>query len=227
MLGETQDLKTSKRLIGRYKSEEELRDIFEADKLRKPARRKLLVFRIVDVNDSNAWFLVSFDIKEVVGKKTGIPRKATKEYTIIKEYALLNCLCGWIDNSTYICPEPSLADFVRKYTEYVEVYPVVPYDDKTVKTVKEYLKKTIDYVVTKLLSYLQRKVSMRGGKRREYVKLEHGRARAKVKEILKNLELTLKLTGDKVVKYVDLTPLLAAKNTLESKLREYEERTIK
>jgi hypothetical protein len=108
VLGFTEGL-SSRAIIGRYKSEEELRDIFLTDKLSKAAR-KLYVFEICRSGELHSClWVVSFDVKLV---RVRDPRRAggklyTKPshiYTELKE-AMLTYLCGHVDASTYICAE--------------------------------------------------------------------------------------------------------------------------
>jgi len=166
VLGGTSTIKSSRRIIGRYKDVTELRDVFEVTRLRKPARR-LLIFEVVDVIDDDTWYLISFDIKEVIGRKTGRPRVATKEYSIIKD-RMYWCLCGRIDNSSYVCPEDH-SDIPRRFTEYVEVWPVKPHDSRTLEVMREAVSKAVLYVNMQLLAMRTRL---------------HGKGRTKAKEML-------------------------------------------
>ena len=139
VLGRTAGLRSSRRIIGRYKSEEELRDVFEVSRLNRHARR-LLVFRVVEPGD-DAWHLVSFDIRGVVGRRSGRVRRATKEYSVIKQ-GMFWSLCGRIDNSTYICPCDT-SDIPRRYTDRVETWTVVPHDPKTLEEVRSSVESTV------------------------------------------------------------------------------------
>jgi len=174
VLGYTESVRTSKRIMGRYKSEEELRDVFKVSRLRKQARR-LLVFKVVDVIDEDTWYLISFDIKEVIGRKTGLPRKATKEYTIIKEGMFWN-LCGRIDNSTYICPK-DFSGIPRKFTDLVEVWPVKPYDDKTLDAMRNAVSEALLWVKLQLIMQ---------------AKKLHGKGKEKAKELVRRTETLMK-----------------------------------
>ena len=166
VLGGTSTIKSSRRIIGRYKDVTELRDVFEVTGLRKPARR-LLIFEVVDSPDDDTWYLISFDIKEVIGRKTGRPRAATKEYSIIKD-RMYWCLCGRIDNSTYVCPEDH-SDIPRKYTEYVEVWPVKPFNEETLEAMREAVSRAVLYVNMQLLAMRTRL---------------HGKGKSKAREML-------------------------------------------
>jgi len=178
VLGLTEKIKSSKRIIQRYKTEEELRDIFKVDRLRRVAR-KLLVFRVV--GEPAKWYLVSFDLKQVKKKKGGY-RIPTKEYSIIKDVAYWN-MCARVDNSTYVCPPDGVEEVetkIKEYTEYVEVYPVEPHDEKTTDYLMERLSETIMYIITQLLMQAE-KIEKTG----------HPRAIAKGIEMLKKLEKLL------------------------------------
>lgn len=89
-------------IIDRYKSPEELRDIFVVNRVKRSGL--LFVFRETSLRDPLGFQLVTFDLKTVSGKRSGRSRKPTAEYTIIKKY-LLSKLCARVDMSTYVCPE--------------------------------------------------------------------------------------------------------------------------
>jgi len=179
VLGNTANVKSSKRILGRYKDVVELRDVFEVSRLKKQAR-KLLIFKVVDSVDEDTWYLISFDIKEVIGRRSGRPRYATKEYTIIKDRMFWN-LCGRIDNSTYICPKDS-SDIPREFTNYVSVWPVVPYDNKTLNAMKSSVEEALVYVKLQLMLQLTKI-------RKEEV---HGRAREKARKLVRRAETLLR-----------------------------------
>jgi len=149
VLGRTEGLRSSVRIIGRYKSEDELRDIFLTDRLRKPVRRpprhcsEIYVFKVVDEDDEDTWYLVSFDIS-----RHDLGRKPSKEYTIVKESMLLR-FCIHIDFSTYLCPVDS-SDVPQQFTDRVEVYRVKPWNDRTLNRMRELMVDTLNFVVGKL-----------------------------------------------------------------------------
>lgn len=154
VLGDTSSVvRDSRYLIGRYKGEEDLKDVFIV-KYPKRRTKGLLKFTLVSGHDEDAWYLISFDIKEVIGKRTGMRRKATKEYSIIKEAMLWN-LCGWVDNSTYICPE-DFSDIPRFYTDHVKVWQVKPYDGETLEAMRGAVAKALAYVKMMLLMQSKR-----------------------------------------------------------------------
>jgi len=148
VLGLTKGLRHSKRIIGRHKDlAVELRDVFEVSRLRKAAK-KLLIFEIVESNDPDVWFLISFDIEGVRRKNGWGFRKATKEYTIIKEKMYWN-LCGKIDYSTYICPQ-NPPNIPEKYTQKIKTWTVKPYDIKTLEKMKKEIENTVKWIVQKI-----------------------------------------------------------------------------
>jgi len=209
VLGETEGVKTSKRIIGRYKSYEELRDVFETSKLTKPAR-KLLVFRVADPGEEDAWYLVSFDIGKVVGPRSGV-RRATKEYSVIK-YLMWWSLCGRIDNSTYICPDPLASDIPKRFTDRVEVWSVKPFDSKTLERMREAVRIAVTWVQAQLLMACSRL---------------RGRGIAKAKRMVTTAESILSNPQmRKVEKLVSgaLTAIEQAKNRLRDALEARERR---
>ena len=218
VLGKTAELGSSKRIIYRYKSEDELRDIFITNKMTKKALKELLIFKVVSVDDLDTWYLISFDIKEVIGRKSGKRRRATKEYTIIKEHMFFN-LCGGIDNSTYICPEPQ-DDYVKDFTSYVELYRVKPFDNKTLEAMKESLIRTIIWI--RIQQLLAKKDDEEIRRKREK-RLDHGRGRKKFKEIIERLRESLNIYSDKVVRLIGQEPIKQLKketDELEKKIEE-------
>jgi hypothetical protein len=162
VLGFTQGL-SSRAIIGRYKSEEELRDVFLADRLSKAARR-LYVFEVCRPDEvSKCLWVVSFDVKLV---KVRDPRRAggklyTKPshiYTDLKE-AMLTYLCGHVDASTYICGENysgEIENILLQATDRdkfrVETYSVKPWRDVDKEFVAESIKTAIEWLQAKSLA---------------------------------------------------------------------------
>ncbi len=143
---------SSRRFIGRYKSLEELRDVFKLDRLTSAVSRRLYIFEECEVSEDCMW-LISFDIKLVKvrrpGRSSRLYREPSHEYSIIKEM-MYSSLCGWVDQSTYICFEDK-SDMVREYLEAVapgfyrlESYRVRPYDAKAWKLVIDAFEETVD-----------------------------------------------------------------------------------
>jgi hypothetical protein len=162
VLGFTQGL-SSRAIIGRYKSEEELRDIFLAEKLRKTAR-KLYIFEICRPGEaSRCLWIVSFDVKLVKvrdPRRTGgkLYTKPSHIYTELKE-AMLTYLCGHVDASTYICGENysgEIENMLLQETDRdkfrVEAYPVKPWRDVDKEFVAEAIKEAIMWLQAKSLA---------------------------------------------------------------------------
>jgi hypothetical protein len=160
-IGFTQGL-SSKAFIGRYKSEKELRDVFELEKLSRYAARRLYVFKVCRAIEVECLWIVSFDVKEV---RVRDPKRAAKayrkpshEYHDIKEM-LFSYLCGSVDASTYICFEDyaSLVEtYLAKVTEpskfKVESFYVKPYSDKERVFAREAILRTIEWLVAKSIA---------------------------------------------------------------------------
>jgi len=220
VVGRTRDLRSSKPILQRCKSEEELRDVFAVSRLSKAAR-ELYVFRVVEQPDEDTWFLISFDIKYVYGKKTQRKRPATYEYTVIKE-SMYSGACGRIDSSTYICPEdasdvPLNSVDTDPEAVKVESWMVKPMDDKTRLWMKSAVLEAINYyktVTTALIVNAEQKM--------------RGQGVRKARELLDTLRLMLsapwrpkveRLVGSEV-----FAELSAVTKMLENALQRLEER---
>lgn len=152
----------SRAIIGRYKSPDELRDVFVADRVKRSVKRSslLFVFRETSLGDREAFRLVTFDLKSVSGKRSGRERKPTAEYTAIKRYMLFK-LCAWVDMSTYICPELVELEQLIKSLGVLEYrgpvyYSVVPFDEKAREYLRECFTKTLNYIRAQVLSLISR-----------------------------------------------------------------------
>jgi len=148
---------SSRAIIGRYKSEEELRDVFLADRLSK-ATRRLHIFEVCRPAEAHSClWVVSFDVKLV---RVRDPRRAggklyTKPshiYTDLKE-AMLTYLCGHVDASTYICGENysgEVENILLQATDRdkfkIESYPVKPWRDVDKEFVAESIKTAIEWL---------------------------------------------------------------------------------
>jgi hypothetical protein len=148
---------SSRAIIGRYKSEEELRDVFLADRLSK-ATRRLHIFGVCRPAEAHSClWVVSFDVKLV---RVRDPRRAggklyTKPshiYTDLKE-AMLTYLCGHVDASTYICGENysgEVENILLQATDRdkfkIESYPVKPWRDVDKEFVAESIKTAIEWL---------------------------------------------------------------------------------
>ena len=143
---------SSRRFIGRYKSLEELRDVFKLDRLTSAVSRRLYIFEECEASEECMW-LVSFDIKLVKvrrpSRSSRLYREPSHEYSEIKKM-MYSALCGSVDMSTYICFEDE-SDQVREYLEAVapgfyrlESYRVRPYDAKTWELVINAFEEAVD-----------------------------------------------------------------------------------
>jgi hypothetical protein len=160
VLGFTQGL-SSRAIIGRYKSEEELRDVFLTDRLSKAAR-KLYVFETCGELHSCLW-VVSFDVKLVRVKdprRSGgkLYTKPSHIYTVIKE-SMLTYLCGHVDASTYICGEnysDEVENILLQVTDRdkfkIESYPVKPWRDVDKEFVVESIRAAIEWLQAKSIA---------------------------------------------------------------------------
>jgi len=223
VVGRTRGLRSSKPILQRCKTEEELRDVFAVSRLSKAAR-ELYVFRVVDEPDEDTWYLISFDIKYVYGRKTAARRKASYEYTVIKEEMYAGS-CGRIDGSTYICPEdasdvPLHAVDTDPEAIRVESWPVKPLDEKTRLWMKSTVLEAINYwkvIATAIAVYAEQKLRGQGVRR--------------ARGVLDTLQLILnapwrskveKLVGSEVFAEIG-----AVRKILENTLQKLEERKSK
>jgi len=221
IVGRTSSLRSSKPIIFKCKDlSKDLQDVFATSFLTKAAR-EFYVFRVVDDPDDDTWYLISFDIKYVYGKKTQRKRYPTTEYTIIKE-EMFGGGCGRIDRSTYICPEDA-SDVPRNVVDtdpkalIVESWPVKPFDEKTLLRMKEAVLETLNYwkiVTTKYVVLADRKL--------------RGQGIRKARELLDALNLMLNTPWrSKVERLVGSEPfaeLNSLRIMLEKELQKLEER---
>jgi hypothetical protein len=177
VLGRTRG-RRSVELIGRYKSVEDLRDVFKLDVngVGRAARRDLYIFEVCVLEDPSCLWLVTFDLKlvrvrdptrirsgsrvvEIDGK---LYRKPSQEYSDVKEVMFEN-LCGSIDMSTYICFEDMSGDIEnymlgvtdREFFKVESIY-VKPYRDTEKKLVSEAISKTISWLEAKAFAIAHR-----------------------------------------------------------------------
>jgi hypothetical protein len=164
---------SSRRFTGRYKSLEELRDVFRLGRLTSATARRLYLFEECEASEGCLW-LLSFDIKLVRVKRSGRGskpyRKPSHEYTVIKEM-MYSRLCGPVDMSTYICFEDE-SFRVRGYLDLVapgfyklESYHVRPYDDKARDLVRRALEEAVEELVGRAQQLALRLRSLRPGNR--------------------------------------------------------------
>jgi hypothetical protein len=164
---------SSRRFIGRYKSLEELRDVFRLDRLTSASSRRFYLFEECPPSERCLW-LLSFDIKLVRVRRPGGGskpyRKPSHEYTVVKEM-LYSRLCGSIDMSTYICFEDE-SFRVRGYLDLVAPgfyklgsHYARPYDDKTRDLVRRALEEAVGELVGRAQQLALRLRSLRPGNR--------------------------------------------------------------
>lgn len=177
VLGRTRG-RRSVELIGRYKSGEDLRDVFKLSEngVGRAARRDLYIFEICKPSDPNCLWLVTFDLKlvrvrdptriknrdkviEINGK---LYRKSSQEYGDIKEVMFEN-LCGSIDMSTYICfydVSDAIENYLREVTDReffkIETFYVKPYRDVERNLIVEAITKTINWLNERALRLAHR-----------------------------------------------------------------------
>ena len=153
---------SSKIFIGRYKSEGELRDVFELEKLSRATAKRLYIFEVCSREASDCLWLLSFDVKEVRVRDPKrcekLFRKPSHEYSEIKEM-LFSYLCGSVDASTYICLEDysgSVESYLLQVADRdkfrVESYPVKPHSEKEKVFVKEAILRTVEWLQAKALT---------------------------------------------------------------------------
>ena len=157
---------SSKAFINRYKSEEELRDVFELEKLSRASVKRLYVFEVCSSSNSSCLWLLSFDVREVRVRDPKrcekLFRKPSHEYSEIKEM-LFSYLCGSVDASTYICLEDTsslVENYLRSVSSEgkfrVEKYYVKPYSEKERAFVKEAILRTVEWLQAKALAIASR-----------------------------------------------------------------------
>jgi len=59
-------------------------------------------------------------------------------------------LCGHLDNSTYICPHDA-SSVPLEYTQYIEVLPVKPYNDRTRAAMTAAVRGALEWAVAEAL----------------------------------------------------------------------------
>jgi len=220
VVSRTGESQTSKSVLRRYKSDEELRDIFKVDRPSRTAG-ELYVFRVVDEPDEDTWFLISFDISYVYGRKTQQKRRATVEYSVIKKTMYARA-CGKIYSSTYICPEdasdvPRIIVYTDPEAVRVESWPVKPLDDKTRLWMKSAVLGAIEYWKTEATVFVtlaERKLRGQGMRR--------------AKKLLDVLQLMLSAPwrpkAEKLVGAETFAEIDALRKILENTLQKLEER---
>jgi hypothetical protein len=159
VLGRTRG-RASVHIIGRYKGDWDVRDVFTTTGIPRSRTLELYVFEIVDPGavspEDLVWHVITFDITRARGG-----RRAGYEYSYIKDMLLLR-LCASIDSSTYICPS-DYTGLLREYLSRVsesyrlESYVVRVFRDKERELLREAFMETLEYVLG-VLGSLKNKV---------------------------------------------------------------------
>jgi hypothetical protein len=149
VLGRTRG-RASVHIIGRYKGDWDVRDVFVTPVIPKSRVLELYVFEIVDPGavspEDIVWYIITFDISKARGG-----RRAGYEYSQVKDMLLLR-FCASIDSSTYVCPE-DYTGLLREYLSRVaesyrlESYVVRVFRDKERELLREAFMETLEYVL--------------------------------------------------------------------------------
>ena len=157
--------RSSIEIVGRYKTEGELRDVFEGGPrlaLRASRRELLYVFEVCPPAErSKCLYLVTFDIRSVEVRD---PRRArspsrvrvpSHEYSEIRE-VLFKKLCGSVDLSTYVCFDnyaPEVDRYLRgvRASYRVAYYRVKPWRDEDRELVREAIQDTLEWIAARAL----------------------------------------------------------------------------
>ena len=157
VLGRTRG-RASIHIIGRYKGEGDVRDVFLTESIPRSKRLELYVFELVDSPSPGdlVWHVITFDISRARGG-----RRAGYEYSYIKDMLLLR-LCASVDASTYICPSDYsglLKDYLGRVAESyrLECYTVRVFRDRERELLREAFTETLEYVLG-VLESLKNKV---------------------------------------------------------------------
>jgi hypothetical protein len=187
VLGRTRG-RASVHLIGRYKSGEDVRDVFTTTGIPRSKRLELYVFEIVDAArpEDLVWHIITFDISRARGG-----RRAGYEYSYIKDMLLLR-LCASIDSSTYVCPE-DYTGLLREYLSRVaesyrlESYTVRTFRDKERELLREAFSETLEYVLGVLESLKNKILELRARKATQAAK----NVAARADKLARNVEAAL------------------------------------
>jgi hypothetical protein len=159
VLGRTRG-RASIHIIGRYKGEGDVRDVFTTTSIPKSRTLELYVFEIVDAGATRpedvVWHIITFDISRARGG-----RRAGYEYSYIKDMLLLR-FCASVDSSTYVCPEDYsklLKDYLDQVAESyrLESYQVRVFRDRERELLREAFSETLEYVL-RVLEQLKAKI---------------------------------------------------------------------
>jgi hypothetical protein len=161
VLGRTRG-RASVHIIGRYKGDGDVRDVFVTPGIPRSRTLELYVFEIVDVArpEDLVWHIITFDISKARGG-----RRAGYEYSQVKDMLLLR-LCASIDSSTYVCPE-DYSQLVKDYLDRVaesyrlESYVVRVFRDRERELLKVVFSETLEYVLGVLESLKNKVLELR------------------------------------------------------------------
>jgi hypothetical protein len=163
VLGRTRG-RASIHLMGRYKGDGDVRDVFTTTSIPKSKALELYVFELVDPGavspEDLVWHVITFDISRARGG-----RRAGYEYSQVKDMLLLR-LCASIDSSTYVCPE-DYSQLVKGYLDRVaesyriESYVVRVFRDRERELLKEAFSETLEYVLGVLARLRDKVVELR------------------------------------------------------------------
>jgi hypothetical protein len=163
VLGRTRG-RASVHIIGRYKGDWDVRDVFVTPVIPKSRVLELYVFEIVDPSSVSpediVWHVITFDISKARGG-----RRAGYEYSQVKDMLLLR-LCASIDSSTYVCPSdytPLLRDYLDRVAESyrLESYTVRAFRDRERELLREAFMETLEYVLGVLARLRDKVVELR------------------------------------------------------------------
>jgi hypothetical protein len=163
VLGRTRG-RASIHLMGRYKGEGDVRDVFTTTGIPRSRVLELYVFELVDPGavspEDLVWHIITFDISRARGG-----RRPGYEYSYIKDMLLLR-LCASIDSSTYVCPS-DYSQLVKGYLDRVaesyrlESYVVRVFRDKERELLREAFTETLEYVLGVLARLRDKVVELR------------------------------------------------------------------
>jgi hypothetical protein len=163
VLGRTRG-RASVHIIGRYKGDGDVRDVFVTPSIPKSRTLELYVFEIVDPGavspEDLVWHIITFDISRTKGG-----HRPGYEYSYIKDMLLLRW-CASIDSSSYVCPS-DYSGLLREYLSRVaesyrlESYVVRVFRDKEREMLREAFMETLEYVLGVLESLKNKILELR------------------------------------------------------------------
>jgi hypothetical protein len=178
VLGRTRG-RASVHIIGRYKGDGDVRDVFTTTGIPRSRVLELHVFEIVDPSNVSpedlVWHIITFDISRARGG-----RRAGYEYSYIKDMLLLR-FCASIDSSTYMCPS-DYSELLRGYLDRVsesyrlESYQVRVFRDRERELLREAFSETLEYVLGVLAQLRDKVVELRARKATQAAKNVAARA---------------------------------------------------